>query len=87
MFMSVTLKLNKGTAERLLEFRYVKPEESRNITDKELTLEMNDSDVLIELHPKEKMVEISDFNGSFGIWFKLTKEKVKKFKEIADMGP
>lgn len=85
--MSVTLKLDKGTVEKLLEFKYLKPEESRNLTEKELTLELFDSDVLIELHPKENMVEISDFNGSFGIWFKLTKEKVDKLKEIASMGP
>jgi hypothetical protein len=85
--MVVTLKLNKGTAEKLLEFRYIKPDESRNLTDKELTLELNDNEVLIELHPKEKMLEISDFNGSFGIWFRITKEKIDKLKEIANMGP
>jgi hypothetical protein len=87
MLMSVTLKLDKGTVEKLLEFKYIKPDESRNLSEKELTLELNDSDVLIELHPKEKMVEISDLNGSFGIWFRITKEKIDKLKEIAEMGP
>jgi len=85
--MVVILKLNKGTVEKLLEFTYLKPEQSRNLTGKELTLEMDDKDFLIEMHEREGMVEIADFNGSFGVWFKLTKEKVKKLKEIAKKGP
>ncbi|MFH1474004.1 MAG: hypothetical protein ABIE55_03870 [Candidatus Aenigmatarchaeota archaeon] len=85
--MVVILKLNKGTAEKLLEFTYIKPEQSRNLSGKGLTLEIDDKDFLIEIHEREKMIEIADYNGSFGIWFKLTKEKVKKLKEIAKMGP
>ena len=85
--MVVILKLNKGTAEKLLEFTYIEPEQSRNISGKELTLEMDDKDFLIEMHEREGMVEIADFNGSFGIWFKLTEEKAKKLKEIANRGP
>ena len=85
--MVVTLKLNKGTVEKLLEFTDLRIDESRNLTEKELTLELEDKDVLIELHEKEGMIEIADFNGSFGIWLKLTKDKIKKIKEIANMGP
>ena len=86
--MVVTLKLNKGTAEKLIEWINIKPEQSRNITGEVLTLELNDKDVLIELHEKENFIEITDFNGSFGIWFELTNERIRKLKEILRaMGP
>jgi hypothetical protein len=85
--MVVTLKLNKGTVEKLLEFTYLEPNQSRNLTEKELSLELNDEDVLIEMHEKEGMLEIADFNGSFGIWFKLTRDRNKKLKEITKKGP
>ena len=88
IIMVVTLKLNKGTAEKLIEYINIKSEESRNLTSEELTLELNDKDVLIEFHEKENLIEIMDFNGSFGLWFKLTYEKTKKLKEILrQMGP
>jgi hypothetical protein len=85
--MVVILKLNKGTVEKLLEFTYLKPEQSRNLTGKDLTLQLNEEDILIELHEKEGMIEIADFNGSFGVWFKLTRDRIKKLKEIVNKGP
>ena len=74
--------------ERLLEWTAIRPDESRNLIGKELTLEANDKDLMIQFHPKEEMLEISDFEGSFGIWFKVTNDKIEKFKQIIkDMGP
>jgi hypothetical protein len=88
IIMVVTLKLDKGTAEKLIEWMNIKSDQSRNLTGKELTLELNDKDVLIELHEKENLIEIADFNGSFGVWFELTNEKIEKLKEILrNMGP
>jgi len=87
ILMVVILKLNKGTVEKLMEFTNIKSDESKNLSNKELELELNDKDVLIEIHEIENMVEIADYNGSFGIWFKLTKEKIEKLKQMANMGP
>ena len=88
IIMSVTLKIDKGTAEKLLEWTDIGPDKSRNIIGKELTIDFNDREVLVEFHPKEKMLEISDLEGSFGIWFNITDEKIEKFKEIIKfMGP
>ncbi|MBN2202853.1 MAG: hypothetical protein JW700_01530 [Candidatus Aenigmarchaeota archaeon] len=86
--MSVTLKLDKGMVERLMEWTDIGPEDSKNLSGKELTLELNERDVLIELHKKDGTMEISDLNGSFGVWFKVTKDKVEKLKNIIEfMGP
>jgi hypothetical protein len=88
--MAVILKINKGTAEKLREFDIIKPDESRNINEEELTLELNDKEILVELHKKdiEKKLEISDVNGSFGLWLDLNKEKVEKLKQvIRELGP
>ena len=87
IFMVVTLKLNKGTVEKLLEIKDIKADQARNLSEGEVTIELNDNDVLIEIHEKEKMIEIADYNGSFGIWFKITNEKIQKLKELAKMGP
>jgi hypothetical protein len=85
--MVVTLKLNKGTVEKLIEWKIIKPEQPRNLTDKELTLELDNKDVLIELHKKENIIEIADLNGSFSIWFELTDEKLEKLREALEKGP
>jgi hypothetical protein len=88
ILMPVTLKLDKGMIEKLMEWTDINVDSSKNLSGKELTFEVKDSDILIELHPKEKMVEICDFEGSFGIWFSITDDKIKKFKEIIkEMGP
>ena len=88
IIMPVTIKLDKGMVERLLEWNDIKADDPKNLIGKELTLEFKDSDVLIEFHPKEKMVEICDFDGGFGVWFNVTDDKIKKFKEIIkEMGP
>ena len=82
--MSVVLKIDKGTAEKLVQWLELKPEQSKNLTGKELTLELEDREVLIEPHKEgnKEMIEISDLNGSFGLWIELTNDKVQRFEEI-----
>ena len=82
--MSVILKIDKGTAEKLMQWLEIKPDQSRNLTGKELTLRLEDKEVLIEPHKEgyRKMIEISDINGSFGLWIELTSEKIQKLKNI-----
>ena len=83
-FMSVVLKIDKGTAEKLIQWLELKPDQSRNLTGKELTLELENREVLIEPEKQgyKRMIEISDMNGSFGLWVELTNEKVEKLKSI-----
>ena len=70
--------MDKGTAEKLLDRKEIKEDDSKNLTGEELTLEIKDSDVVIN---KEKnMLEIADVNGSFGLWIKLDEEKLNKIK-------
>ena len=83
--MIVTLKLDKGTAERLIHWANIKPEQSKNIIGKELILEFHDNEVLIQKH-KNKKIEISDVNGSFSLWFRLTRDKLDQLKKILE-GP
>jgi hypothetical protein len=82
--MSVILKLDKGTAEKLIQWIKLKPDQSRNLLGEELTLELENKEVLIEPHKEsyKSMIEISDANGSFGLWIELTSEKIQKLKEI-----
>jgi len=82
--MAVILKLDKGTAEKLIQWLEIKPDQSKNLTGKELTLQLEDREVLIEPHleGKKDMIEISDVNGSFGLWIELTPEKIQKLKDI-----
>lgn len=79
--MNATLKLDKGTAEKLLEWTELRKEQSKNLTGKELTFELNDEDVVIEIH-KNNLLEIADVNGSFGLWIKLNPERIKKLKRV-----
>ena len=87
--MTVTLKINKGTAEKLQEWKRLKVDQSRNITEEDLTLEIEDGELAIELHEKEKRIlEISDANGSFGVWIYLNRQKIEKLKQIVEkLGP
>lgn len=82
--MSVILKIDKGTAEKLIQWLELKPEHSKNLSGKELTLELENREVLIEPHKEgyKHMIEIADMNGSFGLWIELTNEKVEKLKNI-----
>ena len=82
--MTVLLKIDKGTAEKLLQWIEIKPEQSRNLIGKELTLELEDREVLIEPHKegRKEMIEIADINGSFGLWIELKSEKIQRLKEI-----
>ena len=84
IYMSVILKIDKGTAEKLLQWLELKPDQSRNLTGKELTLELENREVLIEAHKEgyKRMIEISDVNGSFGLWIELTNERIQKLKDI-----
>jgi hypothetical protein len=80
--MSVILKVNKGTAEKLLQWSEIKPDQSRNLSGKELTLEIENSELVIEYRKEDmkRMLEISDLNGSFGVWIELTKDNTNKIK-------
>jgi len=82
--MTVTLKIDKGTAERLINWKNIRQEEPKNLSGSELTLELRDDEVLIELHRKENLLEISDLSGSFGLWLELRDDKIQKFKEILE---
>jgi hypothetical protein len=82
--MSVILKIDKGTAEKLIQWADLKPDQSKNLTGKELTLELENKEIIIEPHKEgyKSMIEISDANGSFGLWIELTSEKIQKLKNI-----
>jgi hypothetical protein len=83
--MTVVLKIDKGTAERLIEWIDIKSDQSRNLTGKELTLELENREILIEPHKnRKKFIEISDMNGSFGLWVELTQERIEKIRQILD---
>ena len=79
--MTVILKLDKGTTEKLLEWRELKPDQSKNLTGKELTFELQDDDVVIQMH-KNRLLEIADANGSFALWIKLYPDRLKKLRRI-----
>jgi len=82
--MSVILKIDKGTAEKLVQWLELKPDQSKNLTGKELTLELDNQEVTIEPEKEgyKRMIEISDVNGSFGLWIELTSDKIEKLKSI-----
>lgn len=82
--MSVILKIDKGTAEKLIKWLELKPTQSKNLIGKELTLEIENDEVVIEPHYDKKFIEIADINGSFGVWVQLNKEKSERLKEILD---
>jgi hypothetical protein len=86
--MTAILKINKGTAEKLLQWTEIKPNQSRDLSGKELTLEIENNELIIERHKEDygEILEISDLNGSFGVWIQLTIENVRKLKGILDMG-
>lgn len=82
--MTALLKINQGTAEKLLKWTDIKPTQSRNLGSKELTVEIEDDEVVIEKHIEDyrEFLELSDLNGSFGVWVELTKESIQKLKSI-----
>ena len=84
--MTTVLKINQGTAEKLLQWSEIKAEQSKNLTGKELTLELDTDEVFIEPHKGEyrETLEISDAGGSFGLWVELTEEKIQKLKNILE---
>ena len=81
------LKIDKGTAEKLLQTKEIREEWSKNLSGKELTLEIDDNDIFMDLQNDggEKWLELSDSNGSFGIWIKFTPRIKDTLKRI--MGP
>jgi len=87
--MTTILKIDKGTAEKLIQWIELNPDQSKELTGKELTLKLEDRELVIESHKEDhkKMIELSDLNGSFGLWIELTDEKIQKLKKILkDMG-
>jgi hypothetical protein len=82
--MTTVLKINQGTAERLLQWTELKPDQSRNLSGKDLTLEVNNSEIIVAScrESGRDMLEISDTEGSFGVWLDLTSERVQKLKSI-----
>ena len=84
--MPAILKINKGTAEKLLQWKEIKPNQSRDLSGQELTLEIENNELIIENHKKDygDILEISDLNGSFGIWVQLTTENVQRLKSILE---
>ena len=83
----VILKIDKGLTERLMEIKELKEQQARNLKGEELTLNLADNDVVIEVHKDglKNYLEISDINGSFGLWIELTKNKFDKIKHIVRM--
>jgi hypothetical protein len=84
--MPVIMKINKGTTEKLLEWKTIRADQSKNITDKDLAIEIENFDLVIEPHKEDgkRMLELSDLNGSFGVWIELTRENVSKLKGVLD---
>ncbi|MFH1229358.1 MAG: hypothetical protein V1678_02950 [Candidatus Aenigmatarchaeota archaeon] len=84
--MTTVLKINQGTAERLLQWNELKPDQSRNLSGKDLTLEVHNSEIIVEpcKENNRNMLEISDTEGSFGLWLDLTSERIQKLKSILD---
>ncbi len=78
----VILKLDKGFIEKLIKDSVLISEKSLNLTGEELTYELKDKELVVQFHKDEKTIEITDINGTFGLWFKLKEDKVKKLKEI-----
>jgi hypothetical protein len=73
-----TLKIDKGTAQRLTEWTNISEDDSKNLIGKEVTLEIKDNQIIIERD--KDTLEISDVNGSFGLWIKLDENRLKKLK-------
>ena len=85
--MTVTIKLDKGTMEKLIKEGKVAAEESKDLSGTELTLELKDSDITIQRFKDQgDLIEIADVNGTFGIWMTPTAEKIGKLKEVVEKG-
>ena len=83
------LKLNKGTVEKLLQWKSLKADQSKNLSGGELTLEVKDKEIVMQMHEDKfnNWLELADVNGSFGLWIQLTKDKYQKLKGILAKGP
>lgn len=81
--MTAILKIDRGTVEKLLKWKELKSDQSKDMTGEELTVEIDDKELVIEKHKEgyRQFLEISDLNGSFGVWIKLTGDKIEKIKE------
>jgi hypothetical protein len=82
--MTTVLKINQGTVERLLQWNELNADQSRNLSGKDLTLEVHNSEIIVESckENNKDMIEISDTEGSFGLWLELTYERIQKLKSI-----
>ncbi len=85
--MTVVLKIDKGTAKKLVEQGKIEEEDSKDLTSEEIELNIKDGNLFIESLEEEhkKLLEISDTEGSFSVWFDLTEERKEKLKKI--LGP
>lgn len=85
--MNVVLTLDKGMVEQLVERERIKAGHSKGLTGEEVSVEINDKELAIEIYKKhnKKIVEISDINGGFELVFEATKDKIEKFKDIAGL--
>ena len=82
--MPATLKLDKGFTKKLVEFKDMSPEFSKDLSGEELTAKIDNSQLIIEKHPgKPPILELSDSGGSFWLWIELRPDKIKKLKEIS----
>jgi len=56
------------------------------LSGQELTLEIENNELVIERHKQdyEEILEISDLNGSFGVWIQLTEENIRRLKSIIE---
>jgi hypothetical protein len=79
------LKLDKGMVKKLSKEGKLSPEFSKNLTGEELTLEIKNSELFIDTEREDKLLEISDVNNSFALWFKPDSEEKKKLRKY--LGP
>lgn len=82
--MPATLKLDKGFAKKLSDFKELSPEMSKDLSGEELTAKIADPQLVIQKHAgKPPLLEIADVDGSFGLWIELRADKIRRLKEIA----
>ncbi len=81
--MTVILKVDKGTAEKLVDENKIKEDDVKNLSGEEVELNIEDGDFFIEkLKEKHKeFLELSDVEGTFSLWFDLTEERKEKLKK------
>jgi hypothetical protein len=83
--MPVTLKLDRGFVEKLTKIGKITPEMSKGLSGEQLTLEIAEPHLVIQLHPgRPKLLELSDIGGSFALWVEMRHDKISKLKSIVE---